>query len=49
MDILDTIFEWIIIVISGVTIVFALVAVLSLFFDGFLDKLTSWFKKSSRK
>ena len=49
MDIGDIIFEWTILVIGGATAVFALVVILSLVFDGFLDKISSWFKKGPRK
>ncbi len=35
--------------ISGAAVVFAVLAVLSLVFDGFLDKLTSFFRKNQRK
>ena len=42
------VFEWIVGVVMGATIVFALLAVLSLVFDGFSDKVLSWFRKKKR-
>ncbi len=49
MEIWNKVFEWGVIAISGVTVVFALLAVLSLVFDGFLDKLLSLFRKNQHK
>ena len=49
MEIWNEIFEWGVILISGATVVFALLAVLSLVFDGFLDKLSSLFRKRQHK
>ena len=49
MDIGNIVFEWIIILVGGATVFFALAVILSLVFDGFLDKITSWFKSDPRK
>ncbi|MBQ7649936.1 MAG: hypothetical protein IJS15_03200 [Victivallales bacterium] len=49
MDIGNIVFEWIIILVGGATVVFALAVILSLVFDGFLDKISSLFKKGPRK
>ena len=43
------VFEWMVGAVMGATIVFALLAVLSLVFDGFWDKVLSWFRKRPRK
>ena len=49
MEIWNKIFEWGVLAISGAAVVFAVLAVLSLVFDGFLDKLSSLLRKSQHK
>ena len=49
MEIWNAVFEWGVIAIAGAAVVFAMLAVLSLVFDGFLDRLSSWLRKDKRK
>lgn len=41
-------FVWMLIGVSGLTIVFAVLAILSLIFDGFLDWLAGWLKRAPK-
>ena len=49
MEIWNAIFEWGVIAIAGAAVVFALLAILSLVFDGLLDRLSSWLRKEQRR
>ncbi len=49
MEIWNAIFEWGVIAIAVVAVVFALLAVLSLVFDGLLARLSSWLRKEQRR